>query len=109
MPSQLFTDIQVLQVNLAELPALLDAEGVRKHLAPVGRTLLYNLAASGEIQTASLGLGRGKRVFVTESVVLWLQRRMASTKRPRIATRQSAKQVGRPETTTGGSADAGQQ
>lgn len=84
-PPQPSTSAPALPVNLSDLPALIDAEGVRKHLAPVGRTLLYNLASSGEIQTASLGLGRGKRVFVTASVVQWLQRRMEQTKRPRMA------------------------
>lgn len=81
------TNVPVLTVNLSEIPALLDSNGVRKHLAPLGRTLLYELATRGEIQTASIGMKRGKRVFVTASVVQWLQRRMAGTVRPNIAPR----------------------
>jgi hypothetical protein len=73
--------------NLAEIPALIDADGVRKYLAPIGRTTLYELATRGEIQTASLGMLRGKRVFVTSSVVQWLQRRIAETKRPNVSCR----------------------
>ena len=82
-------NVPVLTVNLSEIPALLDADGVRKHLAPVGRTLLYELATRGEIQTASIGLKRGKRVFVTASVVQWLQKRMSATHRPQVADRRS--------------------
>ena len=82
-------NVPVLTVNLSEIPALLDADGVRKHLAPVGRTLLYELATRGEIQTASIGLKRGKRVFVTASVVQWLQKRMSATQRPQVADRRS--------------------
>lgn len=93
-----------LSINLSELPALLDAEGVRKHLAPVGRTLLYSLATRGEIQTASLGLGRGKRVFTTASIVEWLAKRMAQTKRPNMALRRpSVSQTEGKTTPTGGS------
>jgi hypothetical protein len=79
-----------LFVNLSGIPALLDADGINKHLAPVGRTLLYELATSGEIQTASIGLRRGKRVYVTSSVVDWLQRRMEATQRPKMARRKNA-------------------
>lgn len=87
MTSPTSADAPDLGIDFSDLPALLDAEGVRKHLAPLGRTLLYELASQGEIQTASLGLKRGKRVFVTASVVAWLQRRIASTRRPRLARR----------------------
>ena len=87
--SQTSANVPVLTVNLSEIPALLDANGVRKHLAPLGRTLLYELATSGEIETASIGIKRGKRVFVTASVVRWLQRRMAMTQRPQMADRRA--------------------
>lgn len=85
---QVSASVSTFTVNLSEIPALLDANGVRKHLAPLGRTLLYELASRGEIQTASIGLKRGKRVFVTASVVGWLQRRMAATQRPQMAVRR---------------------
>ncbi len=85
MNSETSTNIQPLRINLSEVPALLDHEGVNKYLAPLGRTLLYELASRGEIESASLGLKRGKRVFVTTSVVRWLERRMATTRRPQMA------------------------
>jgi hypothetical protein len=83
-------NVPLLKINLSEIPALLDVDGVQKHLAPIGRTLLYELATSGEIETASIGLKRGKRVFVTQSVVQWIQRRMAATLRPRLKIRKSS-------------------
>lgn len=89
MTSQLPANVPVLPVNLSEIPALLDAEGVNKYLAPMGRTLLYELATRGEIQTASIGMKRGKRVFLTASVVQWLQKRMAGTQRPQMAARRA--------------------
>lgn len=88
------TVVPILQINLSEIPPLLDADGVRKHLAPVGRTLLYELASRGEIDTASIGLKRGKRVFVTASVVRWLQKRMTETRRPQMADRRIANEGG---------------
>ena len=92
-------------VNLAGIPPLLDVGGVNKYLAPVGRTLLYSLATSGEIQTASIGLKRGRRVFVTRSVVDWLQRRMEATERPNMgsgkqsARKRSARKTGTTDAT----------
>lgn len=56
----------------------------------IGRSTLYQLATLGEIESASLGLGRGRRVFVTASIVGWLQKRLAQTKRPNIAIRAHA-------------------
>lgn len=82
------TSVPALNINLSEIPALLDADGVRKHLAPIGRTLLYELASRGEIETASIGMKRGKRVFVTASVIQWLQKRMAITQRPNMSIRR---------------------
>jgi len=79
-----------LEVDLAALPALIDHGGINKHLAPLARSTLYELATKGEIQSASIGLKRGKRVFVTASIVAWLERRMAITKRPNVAPRQSS-------------------
>ncbi len=87
--SQEPVNVPPLGINLSEIPALLDANGIRKHLAPLGRTLLYELATRGDIETASLGLGRGKRVFVTTSVVKWLERRAAESKRPNLANRKN--------------------
>ena len=74
-------------IDLSKVPPLLDCDGVRKYLGPIGRSTLYQLATLGEIESASLGLGRGRRVFVTASIVGWLQKRLAQTKRPNIAIR----------------------
>jgi len=82
-----------LNVNLASLPALIDLNGINKNLCPMSRSMSYELATSGEIETASLGLGRGRRVFVTESVVRWLQKRLAGTLRPKIAPRRKVGRV----------------
>jgi hypothetical protein len=76
-----------LCIDLSKVPPLLNCEGVNKYLAPIGRTTLYQLATLGEIESASLGMGRGRRVFVTASIVGWLERRLAQTKRPNIAIR----------------------
>ena len=76
-----------IKFDLSGTPPLLDAQGVRKHLADVGRTMLYQLATSGEIDSVSLGMGKkGKRLFVTASIVAWIRRRAAATQRPRLAS-----------------------
>lgn len=83
-------------------PPFLDAEGIRKHIVPIGRTLLYELDSQGEIQSASLGIGRGRRVYLVGSVLGWLERRMECTKRPKMAPRKgAAKGAGQREETTG--------
>lgn len=80
-------NVPELNVNFAALPALIDLNGINKHLCPMSRSMVYELATNGEIETASLGLKRGRRVFVTASVVKWLQRRITQTKRPNVAPR----------------------
>lgn len=73
--------------KLTSVPPLLDAKGVRQHVADIGRTLLYEAASSGEIQSVSLGMGkRGKRLFVTKSVVEWIGRCAEKTKQPKLGT-----------------------
>lgn len=81
-------DVSNLNIDLSKIPALLDCEGVRTYLAPIGHSLLYELAAAGEIESASLGLGRGRRVFVTASIADWLRKRAAQSKRPNVAPRR---------------------
>lgn len=72
------------------IPALLDVSGVRKHIAPIGRTLLYELASTGEIETVSLGMGkRGKRLFVTSSLLDYIRRRSEITRRPNMGRRKA--------------------
>jgi hypothetical protein len=84
-----FADVSKLNVNLSKIPPLLDVAGVNTHVAPLSRSLLYELASRGDIETASVGLGRGKRMFLTSSLVSWLQKCVAQTKRPNLAPRQS--------------------
>jgi hypothetical protein len=74
-------------INQATIPPLLDGDGVRQYLAPLSRSLLYQLDSRGEIQSASLGLKRGSRVYVTSSIVAWLEWRMAATKKPKLSSR----------------------
>ena len=100
--SQSLTSTPRLSTQAAEVPLLLDADGVRKYLAPIGRSLLYQLASRGEIETASLGMKRGKRVFVTATVVQWLERRLAGTIRPNVADRHAV-----TETTGAGRGEGG--
>lgn len=73
------------------VPPLLDAKGVRTYIAPVGRTLLYQAAASGEIESVSLGMGKkGKRLFITESIVAWINRRAVTTEKPKMGANKSS-------------------
>lgn len=76
-----------VHIDKSIIPPFLDVEGVKRHLAPLSRSLLYELATQGEIESASLGMRRGRRVFVTESIVRWLHKRMALTRKPNIAPR----------------------
>jgi len=75
-------------VDLSTIPALLDVAGINRWICPMSRSLAYSLASSDEVETVSLGMGRGKRLWVTATVVAWVQRRMAQTTRPNIASRQ---------------------
>jgi hypothetical protein len=79
-----------LSTDSKNIPALLDANGVRKHIAPIGRTLLYELASAGEIDTVSFGMGkRGKRLFVTSSLLDYIRRRSEITLRPKMGRRNA--------------------
>ena len=81
------------------IPPLLDADGVRKHLAPISRSTLYSLATAQEIVTVSVGVGRGRRCFLTASIIAWLQRRADATVRPKIAARKKPQTIPRTEGT----------
>lgn len=96
MTLQISSPVPRLDVDSAKLPALIDLDGINKHLAPVSRSLLYALAAAGEIQTASVGLKRGSRVWVTASVISWLNRRLATTKKPNLTSRRKTPGVPAP-------------
>ena len=75
-----------LGIDASKLPALIDIHGINQHLAPLARSTLYALAGAGEIESASVGLRRGRRLFVTASIIAWLERRAAQTRRPKGAS-----------------------
>ena len=85
-----------LNFDLTAIPPLLDVAGVRRYLAPISRSTLYSLTAAGEIESASVGMNRGRRFFVTASLAAWLQRRAAASKRPNIAPRRATPKASVP-------------
>jgi hypothetical protein len=86
-----------LPPDLQNTPPLLDIDGVRKHIAPIGRTLLHQLASAGEIQTVSLGMGkRGKRLYLTASLLDYIRRRAGTTQRPNVACKGVPTEVVKP-------------
>lgn len=66
--------------RITTLPPLLDFRTLQTHFQ-IGRTVAYQLASAGEIQTLTLGAPgkRGKRVFLTESVLAFLDRRTSDS------------------------------
>ncbi len=86
-------DVPKLDIDVTRIPPLIDVVGVSTYLAPLSRSLLYELASRGEIQSASIGLKRGRRFFVTTSLVSWLQKRASGTQRPNIAPRKKEKKA----------------
>lgn len=87
--TQELANAPTFKISTSNLPPILTAGGINSLVAPISRTLLYELAARGEIETVSLGLGRGKRAYLTASVVAWIERRAAVTIRPNIAPRSA--------------------
>lgn len=86
-----------LGIDFSSLPVLLDEDSIRQRVAPIGKTTLYAAATRGEIETVLLGAPgkRGKRLFLTSSVVAWIIRRANVTARPPIGSRKAvAKAVG---------------
>ena len=86
---------EALKIDLSNLPVLLDEEGIRAKVAPIGRTTLYAAATKGEIETVLLGAPgkRGKRLFLAASVVAWIIRRAEVTRRPAIGSRSASSRV----------------
>jgi hypothetical protein len=81
-----------LGIDVSRLPALLDADGIHSRVAPIGRTVLYEAATREEIKTVLLGAPgkRGKRLFVTDSVIAWILRRATTTKPPAMGSRKKS-------------------
>src|SRR5215213_403122 len=69
------------QPEIAALPPVLDLRALQANFA-ICRTTAYSLASSGEIQSLTLGAPgkRGKRVFLTQSVLDFIERRTATAK-----------------------------
>lgn len=72
-PAQIGSD------KIAALPPLLDLRALETNFG-IGRTTAYHLASAGEIQSLTLGAPgkRGKRVFLTQSVLDLVNRRIAT-------------------------------
>lgn len=94
-PAPLPLTAEAFGIDVSSLPVLLNEKGIRERVAPIGKTTLYSAATNGEIATVLLGAPgkRGKRLFVTSSVVAWIIRRAQQTKRPAIGSRRGSKQV----------------
>jgi len=86
---------EMLGINLSTLPPLLDDKGVWERIAPIGRTTLYTLTSAGEIESVSVGAPgrRGKRMWITASLVAWLIRRASATKRPAMGAKKAAREA----------------
>ena len=67
--------------SIAALPPILDLRALEANFA-IGRTTAYHLATAGEITSVSLGAPgrRGRRRFLTQSVLDYISRRAAETK-----------------------------
>ena len=66
---------------IAKPPIVLDLRGLQATFG-IGRTTAYYLASAGEIQSLTLGAPgkRGRRVFLTQSVIEYVTRRLAESK-----------------------------
>jgi hypothetical protein len=62
------------------LPPILDVAGLDANFS-IGKTTAYHLASAGEIQSLTVGAPgrRGRRVFLTESVVAYISRRLGAS------------------------------
>lgn len=75
----------------AELPPVLSIEDASR-LVSLGRTSLYALASAGEIQSLTLGApgSRGKRAFLTDSLIAYINRRVEASPTPASHRRRKA-------------------
>lgn len=73
------------------LPPVLDVRALQHNFC-IGRTTAYHLATSGEIQSLTLGAPgkRGKRVFLTLSVIEYVKRRAAQAEPLNCPTKKPA-------------------
>ncbi len=77
--------------KIAALPPVLDLRALEANFG-IGRTTAYQLASNGDIQSLTLGAPgkRGRRCFLTQSVLEYIQRRVAEAK-PLNCTAQRAR------------------
>lgn len=76
---------------IVTLPPLLDLPTLEANFG-IGRTTAYLLASSGELQSLTLGAPgkRGKRVFLTQSVLEYVERRSQESKPLRCGLKAAA-------------------
>ena len=88
-----------LQSRIAALPPVLDVRALEANFN-IGRTTAYHLASSGEIQSLTMGAPgkRGKRAFLTQSVLDYVQRRLGEStplncpaRRPALPSKQKTR------------------
>jgi hypothetical protein len=84
-----------IQAMIVALPPVLDLRALEANFG-IGRTTAYQLASAGEIQSLTLGAPgkRGKRVFLTQSVVDHVHRRAMTAKRLNCSTKGSVSENG---------------
>ena len=77
--------------KIALLPPVLDVRALEANFG-IGRTTAYHLASSGEIESLTLGAPgkRGKRAFLTQSVLDYVQRRIGQSTPLNCQARRSA-------------------
>lgn len=75
------SDAIIFDACVASLPPILDVQAAKRNFA-LGKTTLYHLAAAGEIQSLTIGAPgkRGKRAFVTQSLLDFMNRRATESK-----------------------------
>jgi hypothetical protein len=77
--------------TITVLPPVLDLRALKATFG-IGRTTAYLLATTGEIQSLTLGAPgkRGRRVFLTQSVLELVKRRAANAKPLNCVAKKSA-------------------
>lgn len=77
--------MNLLPSTVSTLPPILSVEEAQQYFK-LGKTTLYALATAGEIQSLTIGAPglRGKRAFLTESLLAYVNRRVAAS--PKLST-----------------------
>jgi hypothetical protein len=88
-PSPVVPDLDAF---IASLPPVLGLQELKVNFQ-IGRTTAYHLASNGEVESLTLGAPgkRGKRVFLTKSVLEYVQRRLADSQPLNCKPKQPAR------------------